>query len=595
MKRILLISILLFISLSLAWSDDLQIEAFVDKTTIGVEDNLKLTIEISGEDANRISQPSLPEIEHLRLIGTSTSSSSSYSIINGRMESTVKRSYIYTLRPVQTGITLIPPISIAHKGATYTTKPISITIKEGSTEPSAPRTSPAQPYQDDDESIEANLFIITEYDKENVYLDEPITVSYKLYSQYDISNMSFGSEPNFTGFWKEDVYIPERINFRRTTYQGKIFNVMTLRSLVLFPKRSGNLEIPPLQMVVDIRTPRRSFFDFGSSRRYDIASKPMTITARNLPTAGRPDEFSGAVGDFDISASLSSSSVTVGDPITYTITIDGEGNFKHFDPPPIKSIENIRFIDPEISTELEDNKINGKKVVRYLIIAQEPGNFTIPAYQFNYFDPKSQSYRTIQTAQFSISVEPSDQMFIPRIGSQTGVRLEGSDIDYIITTPSVRSISLIYNSVWYWLVGLLILLTIPLAIFYSNEQSRMMQDGAYYRRKKANRILKKYLLQATKYAEAKSSDFYLAAYHGLCSYLADKLHIPRGSTTSAIIEALKSNKYPTDITENIQAFLEKCNQARFMPGGFSQQQIGSDYETLKKIVNDILKLKRTKK
>lgn len=593
MKKILLLSIILF-SAGLLWCNELTVEAFVDKTTMGVEDNLKLTIEISGEDANRISQPSLPEIEHLRLIGTSTSSSSSHSIINGRMESTIKRSFIYTLKPTKTGSTLIPPITVSHRGSTYTTKPISITIKEGSTEPSPPRSSPAQPYQDDERSIEENLFIITEYDKEKVYLDQPITVTYKLYSQYDISNMSFGSEPNFTGFWKEDVFIPDRINFRRTTYQGRIFNVMTLRTLVLFPKRSGNLQIPPMEMVVDIRTPRRSFFDFGSTSRHNVNSKPVTITVQNLPTADRPDNFTGAVGNFDISASISSHSIKVGDPITYTLTINGRGNFKHFDPPPISSVENIRFIDPEITTELEDDKITGKKLVKFLIIAQEPGNYIIPPFQFNFFDPINKSYKNIQTTQHSITVEPSDQMFIPRIGSQTGVRLEGRDIGYIITTPSVQSISLIYNSLWYWLIVLLFLMSIPVAIFYSNEQTKMMQDGAYYRRKKASRILKKYLHQATQYADNKNSDFYLAAYQGLCSYLADKLHIPRGSTTTAIIETLKSNEYPQKLTESIQTFLDRCNQARFMPGGFSPQQIDADYETLKIIIHDIQKKRRTK-
>ncbi|HHE37238.1 MAG TPA: protein BatD [Candidatus Cloacimonetes bacterium] len=589
-KKIIFSAQIILITFTL--SAQLEVQSYVDKTKIGLQDYLKLTIEISGEDADRVSQPSLTKLENFDKLGSSSSSSSSIQIINGKMESSITKSYTYTLRPRKTGKFMIPPITIKYKKKSFVTKPITINVIEGSTEPAPPTSNRLKNNnQQSSDKLADNLFIIAEVNKSSVYENEPIIVDYKIYTRYEVSDLEFASDPTFNGFWKEDVYTPSRINFKRETRNGMLFNMMLLRSVALFPNQTGNLHIPALEMNVDIRTQSRSFFDFGTTKRYIIKSQPKTINVKELPQAGRPSGFSGAVGNFKLSSNISEKEMKVGDSFTYTLEITGTGNLNQFDAPVLPDIPNLRFMEPEITTDIQNNKISGKKTIKYLVIAQEKGIFTIPAVFFSYFDIEQKKYITKQTKAFTIDVKEGDAVFIPSSSAQSTVQMEGYDIGFIIKDASLKNNVIFLDSFYYWLLWFLVLLSIPVSLFYAREKEKLAVNIDYVRQKKAKKILKKYMKQASIFAENNQLDFYTSAQTGLVNYLSDKLKISRGSTIETIIEKIGEKNFPENLIFKIKQLFEKCNQARFMPGGFSKENIKNDFTELQDIVGEISKIK----
>jgi hypothetical protein len=571
---------------------DLEVQSYVDRSRVGTDDYIKFTIEISGTDANNVQTPALDELKGFRNLGASNGSSQSYSIVNGKMTANVSRTTTYTLQPLEAGQLILPPVSVRYKGKTYTTDPIRITVQEGSTEPAPPvqsRMRSQSPQSSD--KLSDNLFIVADVSRRSVYKSQPITVDFRLYTKYDVRNLSFGEESSYTGFWKEVTYSPDHINFQRTTYKGELYNVMLLRSVTLFPTRSGELSVPSLEMLVDVMVPARSFFDFGSTKRYTIRSKAVPIKVQDIPMAGRPESFNGAVGSFRISSEVSTNQLKSGESLTYTLTIQGSGNLNNFEPPQLPQINHLRFLEPEITNDVSSGGQKGSKIIRSLVIPEEQGSYTIPAVQFSWFDPSAGRFKTASSSVHTINVSQGDALYIPSAGAQNVVRMEGADIGFIQIPATITSLHFLLDATGYWLLWGLMLLCIPASMLYANHREKMSGNIHYQRSRLANRILKKYLKQATEYAKTTDSAFYTAAQTGLLTYLADVLHIPRGSTADEIVAKLGETTNRNQLYQRVKQMVERCNQARFMPGGFAAENIASDFDLLKEIMADVARLK----
>jgi hypothetical protein len=591
-KTFFLLSLLLISQLLL--SQGIEVESYVDRTKIGTSDLLKYTIDILGEKVGNISTPRLPKIENFENLGSSTSSSSNYSIVNGKMTSKVTKSYTFTLRPLKIGNHLIPPITIKIKNKPFTTDPIHIKVLEGSTQPASPTSSSFTQKPNSSLDLSENLFLKADISSKNVFVEEPIIVEYKLYSRYDIANLAFAGDTNFEGFWKEDIYKPESISFNRETYNDIMYNVMLMCSVALFPTKSGKINIPSLALNVDIKAQSHNFFDFGTTKRYNIKNRPITVKVKPIPQNNKPASYSNAVGKFKLSSNVSQTQLNVGDSFTYTITISGMGNLKQFDIPKLKEVNNLRFLDPEITTDINKNKISGKKTIKYLIIAQEKGNYTLSAVPFTYFDTSSGNYRILQTKPYQLKIREGNLTFIASSAAQSIVNMEGSDIGFIITGNALISKNIYYDKFLYWFVWFMILLFIPASILYSKERTKLKENIDYIRQKQANKILKKYMKEASALAGKNDPEFYAAAQLGLSSYLADKLKEPRGSSTENIISKINLINISEESIEKIKTIFETCDQARFMPGGFSKERIGTDFQLIKETINEITKCKFNK-
>lgn len=588
-KNLIWIGLILLLLCGTLSAVDVEVEAFVDKNKIGLDDYLQLTFQVSGDKASSVRAPITSGVADFKIQGQSSSSSTNMTVVNGKMTKVAKKNYLYTMRPKRKGKLTIPSLTVTYKNKRYSSAPITIYVVEGSTEP-APQVQGNSNTQQSGK-LSDNLFLVAEVNKTQVYKGEPIKVDYKILTRYDIGGMSFASEPSFEGFWKEEVYTAERVNFKPVNRGGVRFEEMLLKSLTLTANEAGRIEIPALELNVEVRTQSKSFFSFGETRSYKIKNKAVPIDVKELPTANQPTGFNGAVGSFRLNSSISQDSLKVGDSFTYTLEISGSGNINNIEIPKLPEIDHLRFLDPEVTTEMNKNKVSGKKTIKYLVVAQEQGKFEIPALKFSYFDSQRNSYKTLSTQKFKVKVAEGDLTFINSGTAQQLIAREGADIGFIISDSKLDSFNLKFNQVGYWILYLLALLTLPISALYAKEQDKLSGNVSYQRSKMANKILKKYLKQADEFAKTNSVDFYASAQTGLSSYLADKLHIARGSSTDIMLKTIKDINFPTELVVSIESIFQRYSQARFMPGGFAEENISTDYDELKRILSAITKVK----
>lgn len=587
MKKYLSLFLLVMLAVS-ARAAELEVTAYVNRTTIGINDKVTYTIEISGSDADKIGTPALPKLDGFDNQGSSTSSSSSYTMVNGSFESSVTKKYQYSLKPKKLGKITIPSITIKYKKKSYKTSAINLNVIQGSNEPSPAQGRIDNTPKSTSGKLSDNIFIYIQISDKTPYQNEAVEVTYTLYSKYDVTSLSFNEEPSFIGFWKEDVFTPKRMNLQRTTRNGEIFNTMKLKTYAIFPSQSGNISVDPLKVDVDIRTESRNIWSFGNTKKYSIASNKVVFSVKELPP-NAPSDFTNAVGNFHLNSSISDTNLKVGDSFTYTLEISGKGNISNIDIATLPEINHLRFLDPETSTEIASTKINGKKIIRYLVVAQEPGSFTIPSLTFSYFDPDKNKYTTLRSDKYSLNVLEGDNIYIPGTTSQAAVHLEGSDIGFIIEDREMESYKPWFDSILYWLILFLIFITLPISSMLLKRRIQIAGDIDYQRQKRANRVLKKYLKLATEYHKTSNPGFYSAAQSGLENYLTDKLKIARGSRKEQIIDQAVKLGYPSELVEKINLMFNRCNEARFMPGGFSQENIQADFNSLRNIVADLAK------
>jgi len=582
-------------------ADDFRAEAYVASNRVGISDYIQLTVEVSG--ATDAAEPQLPALDGMKVVGTSSGSSTSISIVNGRMEKESKVTYSYSIVPQRTGRLVIPPISVRSGNQTRTTAAIEVNVVEGTTQrmPLPQGRTPGQTQQQQqvqNDNLGDNLFVRAALSKSDPYVGEPITVTYTLYSRYDVVNLSFGDEPSFAGFWKDDAYVANRVDFSPTTLNGQRYNAMKLRTVTLIPNQGGALTIPSQSMTVDIMTPRTSFFDLDNTRRLRVSSDPIKLQVRQLPAQGQPADYSGAIGSFTVSADVSTADIRAGEPFTYTITISGSGNFDNFTLPKAPAVNHILFMDPEVDRNLSGGR--GKVTLRYPAYADEQGAYRIPAVSFSYFDTGSRSYKTLRTQEPTLRVQAGDPALMqqnPYLNGKgvSGAQRVSNDIEHIVYTAALekpapqkagahRKVQML-GQWWMWLLWLLMLGCVPASLWLARRNRLLATDAGYTRQRMADKILRKYLQEAE--ANLSSVAFYAAAQGGLSNYLADKLRLPRGSVSDTLLEALAARGWSQQLVERLRVFFQHCNEARFMPGGFTAERINSDYNELLELVTEL--------
>ncbi len=590
-KTLLTISLLMLVVGVFA----LSIQSYVDVTKVGLNDTFTLTVEVSGENAGNVTDVNLPDNLDFDVLGQTSSSSSSITIVNGKMEQKTTKSFVYTLQPQRTGTFIINPISLNFDGKTISTSPIKITVTKSSGQ-KRPHTSRQQnnffadPFSTNKPQSDTsgnNTFVIAKLDKKSVYVGEPLIVSYYLLTRDRLQNLSFGKSPDYKGFWKEDLYTADKVNFQKTRYNGRIYNQMLLTKIALTANDSGKLFIPSLEMNVQVVVPARSFFDFDNTKQITVRSKKIPITILPLPTKNQPASFTGAIGQFSLEDSLNVNGLKVGDSFTYTLKIEGTGNFSQFDAPHLQKMEHFHFLDPETKTAFYDkSQMRGVKRIKYLVIAEEEGNFKIQPIEFSFFNPKIKKYITFKTKPHILNIKPGKKSFIPNGFVQSTVSSEGSDIGFIYTTFSEKPKHLFLDSFGYWLIYLLGIISLFVSYYYSKEKNKLLNNLEYRRGKNASKILKKYLKEAEEYSKIGDKKFYSASQTGITNYITDKLNISRGSSTAEIYAKIKSGNF-ADLLDDIKDYFEICNRARFTPEEISKEKIQADEKKLRNLISKI--------
>lgn len=584
MKRILLLLFLIAQSLSA----QVQFEAKVSKNTLGINERLRIEFNMNADGDNFVA-PNF-EASGFRIIG-GPSQSVSQSWINGK--SSFNKSYIYILLPTQKGQLTIKQAAIEINGQIYKTSPVKINVTNAVEIPKDPNEAPAV-------SADDNIYLVADISKSNPYLNEPITVVYKLYFSYSIgiSNWRELNKPKYNDFWSQNIDI-KQLKAEEGMFKGERYRYVVLRKTVLYPQKSGKLEIEPLSLDIDCQVPsnRRNFWGqpimVEDSKRVSAGSK--IINVRALPENGKPVDFSGAVGQFDFKVNPSKTTLKNGESLDLTLSVIGKGNLKLFSLPKPVVPTALEMYDPvheeNVSTPLTG--MTGRITDKYTIIPQYKGSYQIKPLSFSYFDLASGRYKTITSQPITITVLDGPSVASGEKSNPTEVTKNKVEVAksfaFIKPKTSLKSMEkedFLGSGLFYSLI-VLPFLAIPLLIVGRRRKQAVDNDVVGNKIRKSNALAKKYLSEAKKHLGQKEP-FYIALEKALHNFLKAKLNIETSDMSKEKIREIltERNAQPETISEFI-TLTENCEFARYAPS--SDTAIQQDYEKAVAIISNLEK------
>ncbi len=610
-KSSILIISCLFLA-SICYADDISISADVDRNEIAMDEQVTLTITVSGNVTN-IPEPKIPALKGFTTY--SAGRSQNISIINGQVSSSI--SFNYILVPNDVGDYSVGPFSIDYKGQTYSAGPIQIKVvsKAQRQRPQQPAYQP-RPYPQPSPYPQAppeeraypeeakELFIETYVDKLRAYVNEQITLTFAFYQAVELFENPVYSPPSTTGFWVEDMP-PQKKYYK--TINGKQYLVTEIKT-ALFATSPGEFTIGPARLEATVEDLQRFFskspfdiFDrdiFRSGKPVILTTEPIKVEILPLPEEGKPSNFAGDVGQYNISATVDKNSVEENQPITLKIKIEGKGNIKTISGPQIPPMDNVKFYDSGSSEKISkaDYVVQGEKVFEKVIIPQREGQFTLGPITYSYFDPAEKRYIlktinpvTITATRAKVEKAP-ESLTISFAGlSKEEIRLLKQDIRYIKTT-SLRlrdKDKFLYKDGIFVSINLLSLLLLPIFYFYQSHRVRLRSDRRYARSRRAKGFALKHLKNARAFlAQNKTKEFYAEIQNSIVRFITDRLNLPIGSLTISQIETiLKQSQFDDNIIKRLKAILESCDIARFASASFDQEDLKKAFQEANEILN----------
>ena len=433
-----------------------------------------------------------------------------------------------------------------------------------------------------------NLHLVAEISDSNPFLNEAITVVYKLYVSplVSVSNWREMDSPVYSDFWSQNIDI-RQLKIESGEYQGQPYRYVILRKTILYPQKTGELEIQPLALSVSVDVPSQRRDIFGG-RLYTTVDKTVTagrktITVKPLPLANRPANFTGAVGDYDFKLSASKTKLAATESLTLKVIVSGKGNLKLFDLPKVQVPSSLELYEPErmenVRTDL--NGTQGSIADTYTIVPNLKGNFPIPALSFSYFDLDSKSYRTINTEEIMLNVEgaPANSSYSAGSGvNKLPVEATGKQFNYIKLSTKLKPINSgpFLGSALFWTLLSLPIIVVLLGLVLGKKRQEMTNDLQGIKIKKANRLAKKYLSEAKKNLGDQKS-FYIALERALHNYLKAKLNIQTNEMSKdKIVGLLQERNADPETSKEFMSLIESCEFARYASStGVNMNQ---DYE-----------------
>ncbi|HOT96396.1 MAG TPA: BatD family protein [bacterium] len=590
----------------------LNITASVDQTNLTLNQQLVLTIELSGEGANGINRIDLPEVsEFLTLLG-SGGTSQSIQIINGKMS--VQKSFTYFYNASKEGTFTIPPVSVSVRGQSYSSRPIIITIgraaaaapgSSGSASAaagSAPQPLPAS------EASDEELFIRALVNKRQVYQNEPVIVTFSIYTRVNVSGYALSKLPESAGFWSEEIPLPQQPQTRNEVINGRKYVVADLKKMAMFPTSPGRVQIGSLGVDCDVRVQARrrsndifdSFFDdpfFGRTVRKSVQSRPVSIEVLPFPESGKPADFSGLAGSFDIKATIDKKEVTTNEAITLKVVISGTGNINTIPKPHVVLPRDFEQYEPKVSENIQrtGDRISGSKTFEYVLVPRFAGEQRIRPITLSYFDLASRRYATASTPELIIPVAKGsgDASTVPAGLSKEEVKLIGQDIRFIkLGTPEWRRKGgAFYRSSWFTLLWILPLLALAAAFGWRRHLDKLSGNVAYARSRRANRMAMKRLSRAEGLLQVeKQKEYFAEIARALLGFAADKLDLSEaGMVTSELESRLKQRNVPEATIQQYLQLLKVCDYQRFAPSDVTMTQMQGIYREAKEAIINLEK------
>lgn len=590
MKVLFLCAFCTLLSSTRAWAQ-LIISAQVDKETVALDDQVILTVTVSGPQAS-LPDPRLPELPNFSVY--SSGRSQSISIVNGRMSATTAHSFVLVPRAVGKGI--IGPITAASDGDASQTKPITVQVLPPGGRAQAPapqrgRPAAGRPSLQETSGGGPDVFLTAELDRKKAYVNEQVTLSVKFYTAVPLLGNPEYTAPALSGFLPEDL---PPLRHDRITLKGRTYGVTEIKT-ALFPIQPGRLSIGAararcqIQQDLSVDPFASDFFErffsqgLAAGKTVEIASDPLLLQVEPLPESGKPSDFEGAVGSFSVSLKADKARLKVGEALNLSVAVEGRGNLKALGGLTLPELPSWRLYEPVSAVNLEKKNdiVQGSKTFNILAVPRASGELEIPPFSLSYFDTAKRSYVRAQTKALIVTVDPAPkdaaapaydysggagfagQAVVPR-----GLTSVAQDIRYLKPAASRNSSSPlarlaqagpIHGLPFLFFGGCCLLAWRRRSLIRDPRGARLRAAGgsALARAAKAERQ------QDTQKAAALLSE-------ALAGYFADKLSVPpSGLTQRRLQETLtaRQSSLPQDLIDKAKALWEELDSRRFSPAG----------------------------
>ena len=593
--------ILLMVALAYAMLGVAQRLTVSAPSKVAAGENFRIAYTINTQDVADFKAGNIPSAIEV-IAGPYTSSQSSYQMTNGHTSSSSSITYTYTLYATKNGTYTISPAKAVVHGKTITSPALKISVV-GTAKPTASGAPKLHDYDNDDDAVRAagskvsgnDLFIKVSASKKRVREQEPVLLSYKVYSLVELTQLN-GKMPDLNGFHTQEVKLPTQKSFHLERLNGKNYKCVTWSQYVMYPQMSGELKIPSIKFdgIVVQRNrsvdPFEAIFNGGSGYvelKKEIEAPGLTLQVDPLPA--RPTNFSGGVGNFTISAQLNKKEAKTGEPLNLRIVVSGSGNLKLLKAPIVNFPKSFDKYDVKVTdkTHLTTNGIEGNVIYDFLAVPQQIGKYDIPPTEFVFYDTKKQQYRTIRTQRFSLKIEK---------GTGTSSEMskfeeeQNKDIRPIMQGPAVmmKAKRMFFTSAL-WFILLFVIVAVTVAIFVVlRQRQEIYSDSRRLRGSKANKVATRRLKLAGKLMEeCRQNEFYDEVLHALWGYVSDKLGISAEQLTRQnIAETLNRRTVNAETVESFIAAIDECEYERYAPGD-SQGNMSKTYDMAVKAIMDI--------
>ena len=559
-------------------AQNIEIRAFVDRTTVGQDQTVTYTVEIQGATLPDIQRPNAPPTSNLRRLSPVPTTKRQYNFRNGQVSRSL--SYEWTFRPQSVGTARIGALTIEVANQTFETEPIELRIATGppsAGSQSAGNRSTGQP-SDRTSPGGDDLFIDVEVSDRSVYVNEPVQLTYRLFfaPDLDVRQSRLSDAWEAEGFWREDVDVRRNPLPEMVVRSGRRYQSIVLKRTVLYPTRSGSLTVAPLRITSEVydgadrQNPFSRFFSFG--RTYEeipLSSPTIHVSARPLPS-GAPPSFDGAVGEFELQTRATRQALEVGGATELIVEVTGSGNVSTLNPPEPAAPEEFDVYDPEVDVSLSPAgpALRGRKQFTYVLVAQEEGAYTLPPIEFSYFNPATEQYSTLYSDSLHLRVaagavaadagslrtgEPTEPMFESGAWKATSeVPLHRRPLTYVALLAP-----------WLAVLGLLA---------YRRSRHSFSDDPERARRHTALKRARAGLDEADRLlATGRKNRAFHKSEESLLVFLEDQIGRPlRGLTRPELSSELTAAGIEARHRKDLVSFLRTADEAQFAPAGASR-------------------------
>ena len=554
-----------FVILTFNLQAQVSFDAKVSKKRLGLNERLRIDFEMNenGDNFNP------PPFKNFQII-SGPQQAVSRSWVNGVQS--FSKTYTYFLTPRSKGNFTIGQAEVTINGEIYKTSPIEIEVTNAVKKPNDPNNVEGQ--------IDGNIHLVAEVSNPNPYLNEGITIIYKLYfrNPISVSDVSELETPSYGDFWSHLIKIGRAEINMRGTFKGESYNEVVWRKAVLYPQKSGNLILEPLTLDLTLSLPSNRRDLFGrrilTQSQKTITTGEKVIKVKDLPKKNKPENFSGAVGKFDFDLILNKNALKASESFQAKIKVRGKGNLNLFNLPSINVPNTLEVYEPEHNEKVKVtlSGIQGTVEDSYTIVPQFQGKYPIPSIEFTYFDPKLEAYKTLFSQELIVDVYDGPTSGLPSVNnslskSKNSIVPNDSSFRFIkLDTKLQKNQKIFWRSYLFWALLFIPIVLIITSILIKKYILNQTEDLTTRKQKRAQQLAKKYLSSAKKVIQDQAK-FYEALERALHNYLKAKLKIETTELSKSKIQKLLNDKgIDKQISSEYVEVIENCERARYAPG-----------------------------